>query len=127
MGKIATGGRRLPKAIAAALDDMCQDMERFQVRQERRKLLTRCIAAADELIGELEDLGMAGDDPVPARWQPRLDRFTGSLPPDVAGELRCGTRPTRLLDEVFAIEERLYRLKLGEWALAFELPDREAG
>jgi hypothetical protein len=114
----------LSSAIAAALDDMCQDLERYQARQEQRLQLARCIAAADELIEELEGLSLAGAAEVPAGWQPRLDRFVESLPAGVAGDLRSGAEPNRLLDQVFAIEERLFRLKLGEWAQRF---DREEG
>jgi hypothetical protein len=114
------GAHRLPSAIAAALDDMCEDLERFQARHEQRLRLTRCISAADELIEDLEGLTLAGRPVVPAEWQDRLDRFAGALPPGVAGDLRTDSEPDRLLDQVFAIEERLYRLKLGEWALAFD-------
>jgi hypothetical protein len=114
------GDRQLSSAIAAALDDMCQDLERFHARQEQRLQLARSIAAADALIEELEGLSLAGELAVPMAWQPRLDRFAGDLPPEAAADLRSGGEPNRLLDEVFAIEERLFRLKLGEWALRFE-------
>ena len=122
VGELATGTWRLSSAIAEALDDMCQDLDRYQARQERRVRLTMCIAAADELIDELEGLSLAGRPEVPDEWQPRLDGFVESLPPGVSAELRGGIAPGRLLDQVFAIEERLFRLKLGEWALAFDGP-----
>ena len=114
----------LSSAIAAALDDMCQDLERFHVRQEQRIQLARSIAAADALIEELEGLSLAGSTAVPSGWQARLDRFADCLPVGVAGDLRCGGEPNRLLDQVFAIEERLFRLKLGEWAQRYDLDDR---
>jgi hypothetical protein len=120
VGELATGTWRLASAIAEALDDICQDMERYQARQERRVRLTRCIAAADELIEDLEGLTLAGRAEVPYDWQPRLDGFVEELPPEVGADLRGGSPPTRLLDQVFEIEERLFRLKLGEWALAFD-------
>jgi hypothetical protein len=113
----------LSTAIAAALDDICQDMERYQARQEQRLHLGRCITAADELVEQLEGLSLAGASVVPADWQPRLDRFVGALPAGVAGDLRSGGDPNRLLDQVFAIEERLFRLKLGEWAQRFDLEE----
>jgi hypothetical protein len=109
----------LSSAIAAALDDICQDLERWQARQEQRLQLARCIAAADELIEELEGLSLAGVVEVPLGWQSRLDRFVEGLPAGVAGDLRSGSEPNRLLDQVFAVEERLFRLKLGEWAQRF--------
>jgi hypothetical protein len=112
--------RALSSAIAAALDDMCQDLERYHARHEQRLRLTRCISAADELIEDLEALSVAGQREVPGAWQSRLDRFVDGLPAGVAGDLRCGTDPARLLDQVFGIEERLFRLKLGEWARAFQ-------
>ncbi len=96
-------GYPLSSAIAEALDDMCQDLERYQVRQEQRLRLTRCIAAADELIQELEGLSLAGRPDVPGALQSRLDRFVEALPAGVGRELRAGTDPNRLLDEVFAI------------------------
>lgn len=116
----AIGARRLSSAIAEALDDMCEDLERYRARREQRLQLGRCIAAADRLIDELQGLSLAGGSEVPAEWQPRLDGFVGELPAGAALRLRSGTEPCRLLDEVFAIEERLFRLKLGEWARAFE-------
>ena len=118
----ASGPRQLSSAIAAALDDICLDLERYQVRQERRLQLARCIAAADELVEELEGLSLAGATAVPAGWRTRLDRFVEGLPPGVAGELRTGGSPGELLDRVFVIEERLFRLKLGEWAHRYD-PD----
>jgi hypothetical protein len=111
---------RLSSAIAAALDEICEDLERYHVRQEQRLQLARCIAAADELIEELEGLSLAGSTVVPSGWQARLDRFAEILPAGAAGDLRSGGGPNRLLDEVFAIEERLFRLKLGEWAQRYD-------
>jgi len=111
---------RLSSAIAAALDEICEDLERYHVRQEQRLQLARCIAAADELIEELEGLSLAGSTAVPSGWQARLDRFADCLPVGVAGDLRCGGEPNRLLDQVFTIEERLFRLKLGEWAQRYD-------
>ena len=116
------GERLLSSAIAAAIDDMCPDLERYQARLQQRVHLSRCIAAADELIDELQGLDLAGEPAVPAAWQARLDRFADGLPPGVAGELQAGIEPARLLDHLFEIEERLFRLKLGEWALAAEAP-----
>jgi hypothetical protein len=110
--------RALSFAIAAAIDDLCREMERYHARQEQRQRLTRCILAADRLIRELEDLSRAGL-PVPAGWQPRLDRFVAALPAGLDADLRAGMDPNPLLDQVREIEERLYQLKLGEWALAF--------
>jgi hypothetical protein len=112
----ATHVRPLSSLIAAAIDEMCDDLERYHVRQEQRLNLTRCIAAADELIRDLEDLALAGETAVPAAWQPRLDRFASQLPIAAAEELSAGTPPTRLLDQDFDVEERLFALKLGEWA-----------
>ena len=115
----AIGVVKLSSAIAAALDDICGDLERYHVRQERRVHLARCIAAADELIEELQGLSLAGSA-VPPGWQARLDRFKEALPAGVAGDLRSGGEPDRLLDQVFDIEERLFRLKLGEWAQRYD-------
>jgi hypothetical protein len=117
---------QLSSAIAAALDDICQDLEGYQMRQVRRLQLGRCIAAADELIEELEGLSRAGATVVPPAWQPRLDRFAEGLPAGVASDLRSGREPRRLLDQVFMIEERLFRLKLGEWAQRYDSNGRGA-
>jgi len=117
----AIGDLRLSSAIAGALDDMCRDLERFQARQEQRALLGRCIDAADDLIEALEGISLAGWPVVPADWQPLLDRFAEQLPPGVRpDELRSGGAPCGLLDQIFEIEERLFQLRLGEWALVFE-------
>lgn len=106
----------LSSAIAAALDEMCDDLERYGTRLR----LGRCIAAADQLVEELEALSLSGVSEVPAAWQARLDGFAGILPAGVTGVMRAGGDPNRLLDEVFAIEERLFRMKLGEWARRYE-------
>ena len=121
---VATHALQLSSAIAAALDDICQDLERYQTRHEQRLQLGRCVAAADELIEELQVLSLAGSPAVPPDWQSRLDRFAQCLPDGVAGDLRAGCAPGRLLDQVFEIEERLFRLKLGEWAQRYDLDDR---
>jgi hypothetical protein len=113
-----TAARELPFAIAEAIDDMCREMDRYQARQERRQHLTRCIMAADGLIEDLQGLVLAGR-PVPSGWQPRLDRFRDDLPPGLEADLRAGEEPNPLLDQVMEVEERLFQLKLGEWALAF--------
>lgn len=120
MAEPATDVLHLSSAIAAALDDMCEDLERYQVRQEQRLQLARCIAAADDLVEQLEGLSLAAVAEVPAAWQPLLDGFVENLPQGVAGDLRAGGDPNRLLDRVFEIEERLFRLKLGEWAQRFD-------
>jgi hypothetical protein len=120
----ATSARQLSSAIAAALDDICEDLDRYRARRERHLRLALGIAAADRLIDELEGLALSGCASVPVDWQPRLDGFVGGLPAGVADGLRSGTDPCRLLEEVFAIEERLFRLKLGEWARAFVPEDR---
>jgi len=109
----------LPSAIAEAIDEVCQEMERYHARLEERQHLTRCVSATDELIQDLQGLALAGRS-VPGAWRGRLDRFLGDLPAGVAVGLRVETEPVRLLDQVIEIEERLFRLKLGEWALAFE-------
>ena len=125
MAEITTDAARLSSAIAQALDDMCRDLERYHARQEQRLQLTRCISAADQLIEELEGLSQAGGAEVPNAWQPRLDGFLDGLPAGVGGELHTGDHPNHLLDQVFAIEERLFRIKLGEWARAFQPVERE--
>src|SRR5215467_13190982 len=84
VGEPATRVVKLSSAIAAALDDICQDLERYHVRQEQRLQLARCIAAADDLIEELQGLSLAGSA-VPPGWQSRLDRFVEALPAGVAG------------------------------------------
>jgi len=109
----------LSSAIAEAIDEVCQEMERYHARWERRQHLTRCVQVADELIQELQELALAGRR-VPRSWQGRLDRFLADLPPGVPVDLPVDADPVHLLDQVIEIEERLFRLKLGEWALAFE-------
>jgi len=124
VAETATDVLHLSSAIAAALDDMCEDLERYQARQEQRLQLARCIAAADELVERLEGLSLTGAAAVPPEWQPQLDRLVEDLPDGVADGLRSGGDPNRLLDEVFEIEERLFRLKLGEWAQRYDRGDR---
>jgi hypothetical protein len=111
--------RELTSAIAAAIDDLCDDLERYQARQEQRRRLTACIVQADRLIEDLEGLSLA-ERPVPSGWQRRLDRFAGQLPPGMGAALRAGDGPMRLVHQVTGIEEELFRLRLGEWAQAFE-------
>src|SRR5689334_1610162 len=104
--------RPLSSAIAEALDDMCRELERYGRRQERRLSLARSVEAADRLIDDLRALVLAGEPAVPAGWRVRLDDLLAGLPPGVAGDLRTGGAPGRLLEELFAIEEGLFRLEL---------------
>src|ERR1051326_4229332 len=110
----------LPTAIAAAIDDLCRDLERYHVRREQRLHLTDCIASADLLIEDLEGLTLAGAAHPPADWEARLDDLAARLPDGVARRLDGTREPATLLDQLFAIEEDLYRLKLGEWARALD-------
>lgn len=110
----------LPSAIAAAIDDLCRDLERYHVRQEQRLHLSECIAETDLLIEEAEDLGDAGGTGMPPEWRVRLDGLARRLPAEVAASLDAGGEPCLLVDRLFAVEEKLYRLRLGEWARAFE-------
>lgn len=119
MSKPEAAARELTSAIAAAIDDLCDDLERYQARQERRRRLSACILRADRLIEDLEGLSLA-ERPVPGGWQRRLDRFTGQLPPGFGVTLRAGDGPMRLVHQVIEIEEELFRLRLGEWARTFE-------
>ena len=110
----------LPSAIAAAIDDLCRDLERYHVRQEQRLHLSECIAEMDLLIEEAEDLSQSGGAGVPPEWRVRLDGLARRLPADVAVGLDAAVEPSLLVDRLFAVEEKLYRLRLGEWAKAFE-------
>lgn len=115
MAEPTTEPAPLSPAVAAALDDMCRDLDRYRLRQRRRVQLRRGVAGADQLIGELERLVLAGRPVVPVEWQPWLDRLAAALPPGVAADLRCGGPPARLRDEVLTMEERLFELLLDGW------------
>src|SRR2546429_4356203 len=88
----ATSARRLSSAIAVALDEICDDLERYRARREQRLRLARCIGAADRLIDELQGLVLGGAQ-VPAAWQARLDGFVARLPAGAAESLRSDTDP----------------------------------
>jgi hypothetical protein len=120
--------RPLSSEIVAAIEELCEGLDRFHTRQGRRVRLTRCLELADELIRDLRELGLTGSTAVPAEWQPRLDRFARGLPApphETAGfagtpgagaavELRAGVEPARLLEQIFDVEEELLWLQLKD-------------
>ncbi|HLH71025.1 MAG TPA: hypothetical protein VKY90_18900 [Candidatus Dormibacteraeota bacterium] len=111
-------------SIAAAIEEMCEDLERYRARQARRLQVERCIALADRLIDDLERLSLMGATEVPPTWRRRLERFVRELPAGTSADLEAGVSPTVLLDQVFAVQEQLFQMKLGEWAQALREIDQ---
>jgi hypothetical protein len=103
-------------SIAAAIEDMCEDLERYRARQAHRLQIERCIAMADQLVDDLERLSLIGAPEVPSTWRRRLERFVRELPAGASADLEAGVPPTVLLDRVFAVQEQLFQMKMGEWA-----------
>ncbi|HZU15773.1 MAG TPA: hypothetical protein VFD01_04080 [Candidatus Dormibacteraeota bacterium] len=111
-------------SIAAAIEDMCEDLERYRARQAHRLQVERCIAMADRLVDDLERLSLMGVTEVPPAWRQRLERLARELPVGTSADLEVGVSPTVLLDRVFAVQDQLFQMKIGEWAQVLREVDR---
>ncbi|HZV53049.1 MAG TPA: hypothetical protein VFD49_25205 [Candidatus Dormibacteraeota bacterium] len=111
-------------SIAAAIEDMCEDLERYRARQAHRLQVERCIAMADRLVDDLERLSLMGVTEVPPTWRRRLEQLARELPAGVSHDFEVGVSPTVLLDQIFAVQEQLFHTKMGEWARVLHEIDR---
>jgi hypothetical protein len=98
----------LPIALAI------QPILRQTTDAQRRQRLARLVRWTDGLIGELEQLNVAGVRTLPAAWRARLQLLMASLPfPCATDSLAPSMSPTEALDVVFDIQERIIELMGG--------------
>lgn len=111
--------------LASAVDEIVHRDQLRRLRQLHRTRFDRCIALADRLVDGLERLALADQPEVPAAWRSHLDRLLRELPDGVTAELPTGLPPAELLDRIFDVQDQLFRLKLGELAVALREADAE--
>jgi hypothetical protein len=110
----------LPPALAAAIEEMCQDLERYGERNALRRRLDHCVTVVEELVGELEPLAERGER-LPPDLRARLDALAGELPAPLGAGL-AASEPADLVVLLVQVEEELFARILGN--LAHALRDR---
>jgi hypothetical protein len=75
-------------------------------RETARRELERPIAVVDGLIADCEELLLVGRKRVPIAMEPRL-RQLAAVCPQAATDLHAGVTITRLMDELFDLQEGL--------------------
>ena len=71
------------------------------------------IRALDRLVDSLEHLNLKDRARVPIAWQRTLAELASEIPVECGDRLRAGISPTRLLDQVYEIQQELFMLKQG--------------
>ncbi len=90
-------------------------------RETARREVERPIAVVDHLIADCEELLLVGRKRVPIAMEPRL-RQLATVCPGASSELHAGVTITRLMDELFGLQERLLERRVDRSAYPDE-PD----
>ena len=122
--------RRATSAMSRASSAMTRDVVEALARRQQEHRLAIPMRLTDRLLEDLEQLNLAGRRRVPIEWEPRLARLAASIPGEVRDlpDLRTRVLPTRLMDSLFELQDRLLDLKVGPvrpllQALDAELPE----
>jgi hypothetical protein len=95
---------------AKAIRD-AEDERRRRVDEQR--LLRQPVRQVDEILQELEEIHLRGGIKVPAVMIMRIERLLETLPPDCRREFPLRTTITRVMDNLYDIQDRLLSLKDG--------------
>ncbi|MGH7764789.1 MAG: hypothetical protein ACREOM_10285 [Candidatus Dormibacteraceae bacterium] len=103
-------------AIARAIEDMRIAEKAVRLRKVRRLRLRAAVLTIDQLLEELELLNLQGRSRSLDAWHRRLFSLGALDPKTIRLELTSETSPQHLMDELFALQERLMRDLAGpEW------------
>jgi hypothetical protein len=93
---------------AKAIRD-AEDQRRRRVAEQ--SLLRRPISQVDEILQELEEIHLRGGVKVPAVMILRIERLLSTLPVDCRKEFPLRTTITRVMDNLYDIQDRLLSRK----------------
>ncbi|MHB8510242.1 MAG: hypothetical protein ACYDGR_16625 [Candidatus Dormibacteria bacterium] len=86
------------------------ERERLRRLAENRRLRLP-VAQVDATLSELEEIHLRGGIKVPAAMIPRIEALVRSLPEDYRLEFPLRTNITRVMDHLYAIQDRLLSRK----------------
>jgi hypothetical protein len=81
-------------------------------RAEAKRRLALPIARIDAIIEELERMHLRGGIKVSAVMMARIEQFLGELPSDCRHEFPLRTTITRVMDNLYLVEDRLLSRKV---------------
>ena len=97
------------------LEDTVRDIHQADIDRRRRLLedtrLRRPVAQLDSIFEDLEELHLAGGIKVPAVMITRIERFLATIPQECRAEFPLRTTITRVMDNLYAIQDRLLSRK----------------
>jgi hypothetical protein len=105
----------LPPASLSALERTVQEIEAVTPtpRSVRREKAARQVSEVDGLLEELEQLHLRGYVRVPDPVVARVSAFLDTLPDDCARVFPVRTRITRVIDELFEVQDSLLSIKVA--------------
>ena len=93
---------------AKAIRD-AEDQRRRRVAQQKR--LRRPVSQVDRILDELEEIHLRGGVKVPAAMIPRIELLLETLPADCRTDFPLRTTITRVMDNLYDIQDRLLSRK----------------
>ncbi|MBO0681549.1 MAG: hypothetical protein J2P45_00205 [Candidatus Dormibacteraeota bacterium] len=95
--------------LKAATNDIERAVREFEQVRARRLRFRRQLAATDQLLDLLERMNLNGVQYLGGSAARRIERTLEVLPPELRLHVNPRTRVQRALDEVFEIQEALFR------------------
>jgi hypothetical protein len=97
------------------LEDTAKAIRDAEEQRRRRvaeqNLLRRPISQVDQILQELEEIHLRGGVKVPAAMILRIEHLLQTLPADCRKEFPLRTTITRVMDNLYDIQDRLFSLK----------------
>jgi hypothetical protein len=97
------------------LEDTVRVIHEAESRRRRRLLelqrMKRPVQQVDEILQELEELHLRGGIKVPALMITRIEQLLSSLPAECRAEFPLRTTITRVMDNLYAVEDCLLSRK----------------
>lgn len=95
-------------------DEIRRRIQQERRRREQRRLAALPVRTIDALLAELEELHLANRKRVPESYDVRLQALLATLPPDCRRELRSRITIVHLMDQLYAIQDRLLARRAGQ-------------
>ena len=93
---------------ARAIRD-AEEQRRLRVAAQRR--LRRPVSQVDQILSELEEIHLQGGIKVPAAMILRIEQWLETLPPECRRQFPLRTTITRVMDNLYDIQDRLLSMK----------------